>query len=220
MPLPLIVGIAVRIGIAAAGKIIAKQAASAAVKQAAKAAAKKAAEEAAKKAAAQGLGRQAGTTAARDAAKKAAQRSLDDAAKAAKKSGGKGPPNTAGKHKAKKDKPKRKKDPCKHPNDTKKKRKYVVYKVKDRSGKVYVGRTSGKPGESVESILRRRSLSHHRTGVRGLNLQRVFTTDSYAAVRGAEQIAKELYGSADQIEPISDRNESRQDYIDCAKSKM
>ena len=101
MPLPLIVGVAVRLAIAAAGKIVAKQAATAAAKKAAAAAAKKAAEAAAKKAAAQGVGRQAGTTAARDAAKKAAQKSLDDAAKAARKKGGKGPPNTAGKHKAK-----------------------------------------------------------------------------------------------------------------------
>lgn len=112
MPLPLIVGVAVRLAIGAAAKVIAKQAATAAAKRAAAAAAKKAAESAAKKAAAQGLGRQAGSTATRDAAKKAAQTSLDDAAKAAKKKGGKGPPNTAGKHKAKKSPSP--KGPCDH----------------------------------------------------------------------------------------------------------
>jgi hypothetical protein len=212
MPLPLIVGVAVRVGIAAAGRIIAKRAATAAAKKAAEAAAKKAAEEAAKKAATQGLGRQAGTAATRDAAKKAAQESLK---KSAGKGGGKGPGNTAGKHKAKKSK----KDPCKHPND-KKKRTYVVYKVKDRSGNVYVGRTSGAPGESVRTILARRSAGHHRADVRGLKLEEVFSTDRYAAVRGAEQIAKEKYSTAKQIEPISDRNKRREDYLDCAKSKI
>lgn len=109
MPLPLIVGVAVRVGIAAAGKIIAKRAATAAAKKAAELAAKKAAEQAAKKAATQGLGRQAGTSAIRDAAKKAAEASLK---KSAPKSSAKGPGNTAGKHNAKKGS--RRKGPCDH----------------------------------------------------------------------------------------------------------
>ncbi len=209
MPLPLIVGIAVRVGIAAAGKIIAKRAATAAAKKAAEAAAKKAAEEAAKKAAAQGLGRQAGTAATRDAAKKAAEQSL-------KKSGGKGPGNTVGKHKAKKGK----KDPCKHKRD-KEKKKYVVYKADefDKNGKkigTYVGRTSGKPGERVADILKRRQAGHHRNVG---PLQEVFTTDSYAAVRGAEHLARAKYSTVDQINPVGPNNPRKDDYLDCAKSK-
>lgn len=213
MPLPLIVAVAVRVGIAAAGKIIAKRAATAALKKTAEAAARKAAEDAAKKAASQGLGRQAGTAVTRDAAKKAAAESLK---KSGPKAGGKGPGNTAGKHKAKQGK--KKKDPCKHDRD-KQKKKYVVYKVTDRDGNVYVGRTSGSPSSSVRSILAKRSSGHHRLSVRGLELEPVFISDRYAAVRGAEQLAKEQYSTAKQIEPISDRNANRQDYLDCAKTK-
>lgn len=217
MPLPLVVGVAVRVGVAAAGKIIAKQAASAAAKKAAAAAAKKAAEDAAKKAAAQGLGRQAGTQATRDAAKQAAQKTLGSATK---KPGGKGPANTVGKHNAKKAN-KKNKDPCKHERD-KQKKKYVVYRAQefDKNGNLlgtYVGRTSGKPTESVRKILNRRKSGHHREGLG--DLDDLFVTDSYAAVRGAEQRFKERLGSAKQIQPIGDRNKRKQDYLDCAESK-
>lgn len=216
MPLPFVVAAVVKVGVGAAARVIARQAATAAAKKAAAAAARKAAEEATKKAAAEGLKRQAAEAAAKAAARRAAQESLK---KAAPKAGGKGRGNTAGKHEGKKGR--KKKDPCKHLNDKKKKdRKYVVYKVTDRNGNVYVGRSSGSANSSVRSILAKRSAGHHRPDVKGLALEEVFRTDRYAAVRGAEQIAKEKYGNAKQIEPISDRNDRRQDYIDCAKSKM
>lgn len=219
MPLPFVAAIALRVAAAAAGKIIAKQAATAAARKAAAAAAKSAAEAAAKKAAQQQLGRQTGTRLARDAAKKAAQKSLDASAKAAKKPGGKGPPNTAGKHQAKKRQ--RKKDPCSHPNDSKKKRAYVVYKANeyDKNGNkigTYVGRTSGKPGEPVHKILARRLQGHHRHLGK---LEPVFETDSYAAVRGAEQLHRDKSSTVQQINPISPKNKRKDDYVDCAKSK-
>jgi hypothetical protein len=112
-------------------------------------------------------------------------------------------------------------NPCDHPNDKKKKKKYVVYKADeyDASGKkigTYVGRTSGAPGENSDAILRRRSAGHHRNLGQ---LTQVFETDSYSGVRGAEQIYKDKMSTSKQIEPIAKKNKRRQDYIDCAKSK-
>ena len=113
------------------------------------------------------------------------------------------------------------KDPCKHPYDKKKKKKYVVYRTTeyDKNGKpigTYVGRTSGKPDEAVTKILKRRQSGHHRnTG----GLEMLFETDSYAAVRGAEQLYKNEYSTVKQDQPISPRNKRIDDYIDCATSK-
>ena len=134
---------------------------------------------------------------------------------AAKKASGKG---SGGRVDGKK---KRDRDPCIHPNDSKKKKKYVVYKADeyDRAGNkvgTYVGRTSGSPSQTIESILNRRASGHHRNlGP----LQAIFETNSYAAVRGAEQLFKEKYSTVNQINPISPRNSRIDDYIDCAKSK-
>jgi hypothetical protein len=119
------------------------------------------------------------------------------------------------------DGPKAKRNPCAHPNDAKKKKKYVVYRADeyDANGKkigTYVGRTSGAPGESSDAILRRRASGHHRNlGP----LTQVFETDSYSGVRGAEQISKDKMSTSKQIEPIAKKNKRRQDYIDCARSK-
>jgi hypothetical protein len=112
------------------------------------------------------------------------------------------------------------KDPCKHPNDAKKK-KYVVYKADelDKNGNkigTYVGRTSGKPGESTASILARRQSGHHRNVG---PLERIFETDSYAGVRGAEQLLRDKHSTVKQINPISPKNKRKEDYLDCAKSK-
>ena len=47
----------------------------------------------------------------------------------------------------------------------------------------------------------------------------LFETDSYAAVRGAEQLYKNEYSTVKQDQPISPRNKRIDDYIDCATSK-
>ena len=122
-------------------------------------------------------------------------------------------------------KKKKRKDPCKHPNDSKKK-KYVVYRADefDANGKkigTYVGRTSGEQGEDTMKILRRRQSSHHRNknGNSIGDLEGIFETDSYAGVRGAEQILRDKYSTTDQINPISPKNKRKDDYMDCAKTK-
>jgi hypothetical protein len=108
--------------------------------------------------------------------------------------------NHVGNKQAKKPPRKKKKDPCKHKNDEKK-RKYVVYKDKEYKSDgtykgVYVGRTSGTAGEKTKDILARRERGHHRN-VR--NLESIFETNSYAAVRGSEQILIDKYSTIDQI---------------------
>lgn len=144
---------------------------------------------------------------------KAARNAGTDAGKGAKgaNGGGGGRSNGSG----------RKRDPCKHPRDAKKK-KYVIYQAQefDKEGNLlgtYVGRTSGKPGEPVRTILDRRRSSHHRKGLG--QLQELFQTDSYAGARGAEQVFKEELGTVKQIEPVGPRNKRRDDYLDCAGRK-
>lgn len=114
----------------------------------------------------------------------------------------------------------KKRDPCSHPND-KKGRKYIVYKADefDAAGNkvgTYVGRTSGNPSESTRSILKRRVSGHHRSVVQ---LEPIFETSSYAAARGAEHLMRERYSTVEQINPISPKNERKDDYLECAKSK-
>jgi len=157
---------------------------------------------------------------AREAAEKAAKETAERqtaqaAAKHGKQAGGSGGAYGKGKQQ------KKSKDPCKHPRDAKKK-KYVVYKADefDANGNkigTYVGRTSGAPDESTRSILKRRRSNHHRKGLG--TLEELFETDSYAGVRGAEQILKDQHSTSKQTEPISDRNKRKQDYLDCAQSK-
>jgi uncharacterized Zn-binding protein involved in type VI secretion len=118
-----------------------------------------------------------------------------------------------------------KNDPCRHPNN-RKKRIYVVYMamvIKGKGkGKVYIGRTQGKPGQTIEAILKKRKSGHHREDIG--DLQEVCTTDSYAAVRGAEQKHKEDWAAqglgADQINCVGPRNKvKKKKYEDCAKQK-
>ena len=80
----------------------------------------------------------------------------------------------------------------------------------------YVGRTSGAPGESTKTILKRRQTGHHRNVG---PLEGVFETDSYPAVRGAEQVYRDKYSTAKQINPISPKNKRKDDYMNCAGSK-
>ena len=161
-------------------------------------------------------------------AAKAAEKALElagkeAAEKAAKEAAEKHAKQAAGKNGAysKGDGKKKNPNPCEHPND-KKKKKYVVYMADEFDGNnnktgTYVGRTSGRADEGVESILRRRKSGHHRKGIG--QLQELFTTDSYAGVRGAEQLFRDKIGTAKQINPISPKNKRKDDYIDCANSK-
>jgi len=179
-----------------------------ALEKAGKEAAEKLAKETAEKAA-----KEAAQRAAKEAAEKAAKEAAE---REAKQAAGKGGGHSKGKEK------KKNKNPCDHPNDKKKKRKYVVYKADefDAAGNkigTYVGRTSGAPGESTNSILNRRRSGHHRKGLGAL--EQVFETDSYAGVRGAEHLYRDKYSTVEQINPIGPKNERKGDYLDCAKSK-
>jgi hypothetical protein len=113
-----------------------------------------------------------------------------------------------------------KNDPCKHPNN-RKKRKYVVYIAQDldNPGKIYVGRTRGPAGASTKDILAKRKSTHHRN--LSDPLVAVCETTSYAAIRGAEQAHQQHYAKlgtgTDQINPISPRNPRKKKYEDCAK---
>ena len=156
----------------------------------------------------------------REAVKQAPKVARKVAQQAAKKTGpkkGNTPPN---KYRDKTKKKENKKDPCKDYKKNRKKKKYVVYKADEyKDGKkigTYVGRTSGAPGESTRSILNRRQAGHHRDVK---NIQPLFETDSYPAVRGAEQVYRDKYSTSDQINPISPKNKRKDDYMDCAKSK-
>lgn len=150
-------------------------------------------------------------------AAKVARNTGSDGGKGAKgaNGGGGGRSNGSGK----------KRDPCKHPRDAKKK-KYVIYQAEefDKDGNLlgtYVGRTSGDPNESTKRILDRRRSSHHRSrgGKRLGSLEPLWEVDSYAAVRGAEQIYKDKLSTVKQIEPVGPRNKRRDDYLDCAGRK-
>jgi hypothetical protein len=154
----------------------------------------------------------------KEEAEKKAKDATKDVAKKADVAGNKGGHDKGG---GKKDTAK---DPCKHKND-KKKRKYVVYEgmAHDKQGNPtgrYIGRTSGHPGESTKQILARRQQGHHRNIK---DIQRVFETDRYAAVRGAEQVEIEKLrkagDGAGQINGVGPNNKNKDDYEECAKSK-
>jgi hypothetical protein len=168
-----------------------------------------------------GVGKEAAEKATKEAAEKAAKEAAEKAAKEAAEKEAKAAAGNSGAHS--KGTPKKKNpNPCSHPNDSKKK-KYVIYKADefDQQGNkigTYVGRTSGPPGESTQSILRRRRSGHHRKGLAS-QLEPMFETDSYAGARGAEHLLREKHSTADQINPIGPKNPRKEDYIDCAKSK-
>jgi RHS repeat-associated protein len=98
--------------------------------------------------------------------------------------------------------------------------KYVVYQAPDldNPGKIYTGRTSGSDDKSVTDLLKKRRSGHHRNIG---DMVPVFETDSYEAVRGAEQIKKDKLGdkATKQIEPISNRNKKRDKYLKCATAQ-
>jgi len=109
---------------------------------------------------------------------------------------------TPGLHKDKKAGGTKKKNPCKHANDTKKKGyTYVVYMAeaipKTTPPKFYVGRTSGPPGMSVKTILNKRKAGHHRKDIG--KLFKVCETTAYAAVRAAEQAHMDIVHAENKI---------------------
>ena len=89
-------------------------------------------------------------------------------------------------------------------------KKYVVYRANEldvdgnRTGKIYIGRTSGNDNMTIDQILNRRHSNHHKNLE---PLQSVYETDNYKAVRGAEQYyiekARTTGNAADQINGIS-----------------
>jgi hypothetical protein len=130
------------------------------------------------------------------------------------------------------------KDPCKHKNN-RKKRKYVVYiapvvagNPPQPTGEMYVGRTQGLQSELTDTIVLRRMRGHHRrkSAKKRKKLKKigdligVCVTESYAAVRGAEQKHMDYYRNktppqGSQMNGISPDNPRRQDYMDCAEQK-
>jgi RHS repeat-associated protein len=93
-------------------------------------------------------------------------------------------------------------------------RKYVVYQAKEKStGKTYTGRTSGSDDMSVREILNKRHANHHRDLEQ---LDPVYATDNYKAVRGGEQYnldqARATGDAADQINGISPRKVNKKGY--------
>jgi Domain of unknown function (DUF4150) len=111
------------------------------------------------------------------------------------------------------------------------KKTYVVYMAVDKSGRVYIGRTRGPVGMSVNAILNKRKSSHHRKGIG--KLFPLCVTDSYAAVRGAEQkhyadfvkhgesVSNSPSKKDHQINPISPKksNQPKKDrYMNCSKA--
>lgn len=204
MPIPVIVWVVAKGVVVVGARVAARQVAKTVAKKAAEAAVKKVAKES-----------------AAQVAKKGAQ----VATKVSRKKGSPTTGNTTGRtHLGQKNstKPpkKKKKDPCKHKND-KKKKKYIVYKADefDKAGNkmgTYVGRTSGNAGEHAKDILNRRLAGHHRNVK---HLERIFETESYAAVRGAEQALMKKYSTVKQINGIGPKNKNGDNYKDCAKLK-
>lgn len=212
MPIPLIVWAVIEVTAVVVARVVVRQVVKTVVKEAAKTVVKETAKTAVKETVKTG-------------AKQVAKKGTQAATKVVKKKGSPTTGNTAPKpHKGKtnstKQPKKKKKDPCKHKND-KKKKKYVVYKADefDKAGNkigTYVGRTSGNIGEDTKSILNRRLAGHHRNVKQ---LDAVFVTESYAAVRGAEQALMKKHSTVKQINGIGPKNKNRENYEDCAKSK-
>jgi RHS repeat-associated protein len=88
-------------------------------------------------------------------------------------------------------------------------KKYIVYQAEDldNPGKIYTGRTSGSDNMTREQILAKRKSNHHRNLGQ---MDAVFETDNYGAVRGGEHYhieqTKKAGNATDQIAGISDRN--------------
>jgi hypothetical protein len=116
---------------------------------------------------------------------------------------------------------------CKRPAKDKGKR-FVVYiaAVYDSDGNAtgqwYVGRTRGPAGATTNAILKKRKSTHHRKDIGPLTA--VCETDSYAAVRGAEEKHQKAMAAAGigakQDNPLSPRKNVKKkndEYLECAK---
>jgi RHS repeat-associated protein len=91
--------------------------------------------------------------------------------------------------------------------------KYIVYQAPELdsngnlTGKIYTGRTSGSDNMTTKQILDKRKSTHHRNLGQ---LNKVYETDDYKAVRGAEdhyiKEQRKKGNAADQIDGIAERN--------------
>jgi RHS repeat-associated protein len=93
---------------------------------------------------------------------------------------------------------------------------YIIYQAVDLdTGKIYTGRTSGADNLLVEQIMNKRKSGHHRNLG---EMQSVFETENYKAVRGAEQHHIENMRkkgmATDQINGIGPRNEKGDKYME------
>ena len=104
---------------------------------------------------------------------------------------------------------------------------YQTYtKVNPKTGKVYVGRTSGtkSPRKNVEARDRNHHMNKYGFGPAKLDK----TSNSYDAIRGREQLQIEKYGGAqstggtsgNRINGISPKNKNREKYINAAKKEF
>lgn len=115
-------------------------------------------------------------------------------------------------------------DPCKHEKNNKKK--YMVYMGLEEKDKMYVGRSSGGLTELGDSILTRRLSVGYPAGKKYAErkitqLVPIHETESYAAMRGAEEKHQKFFASkgvgAAQDNPINPRHKSKTKYEACAK---
>ena len=100
---------------------------------------------------------------------------------------------------------------------------YQTYKkTHPKTGKVYVGRTSGT--NSPIANIKKRDSEHHRSQD-GFGRAKIDKTSSNKdAIRGREQQEIELHrndgSGADQINGISPKNPKRQQYLDAANNEF
>jgi hypothetical protein len=116
-------------------------------------------------------------------------------------------------------------DPCKHEKNNKKK--YVVYfGVQEDDNKYYTGRSSGELTQAADSIVTKRLSVGYPAGKKYperkiTKLYPIHETESYAAVRGAEEKHQKFFAKhgvgAQQDNPINPRHNSKTDYEECAK---
>lgn len=104
------------------------------------------------------------------------------------------------------------------------KKTYQTYiKVNEKTGEVYVGRTSGF-GTPLDNV-RKRDANHHMTDKGFGEAQLMNSTDNYDAIRGQEQYLIDFYGGAkshggssgNSINGVSPKNKNAQYYEDARK---
>ena len=115
-------------------------------------------------------------------------------------------------------------DPCAHENNGKKK--HIVYYGVEEDNKYYVGRSSGGLTESATSISKGRLSTGYPAGKKYperkiKQLYPIHETESYAAVRGAEEKHQKFFAKhgvgAKQDNPINPKHKSKTKYEECAK---